>query len=150
MLDDATTFEVEKIIDARRQGDGWEYLVKWKFFPDSSNTWESESQFDSKSQILDFWSEHSKEDYMSHESIDYNSKTTMDVESGKDLFETKQKRDNHQLSNIAWAKRINGELVFGVRIRGSIREFTLSELYKISPSRVISYLESRLMLVPQA
>lgn len=33
-------FEVEQIIERRKKGRGWQYLVKWKGYDDSQNTWE--------------------------------------------------------------------------------------------------------------
>ena len=36
-------FEVEKIINYRDIDNGREYLVKWKGYPDTDNTWEPDT-----------------------------------------------------------------------------------------------------------
>mmetsp|Transcript_15509 Transcript_15509/g.30469 ORF Transcript_15509/g.30469 Transcript_15509/m.30469 type:complete len:576 (-) Transcript_15509:308-2035(-) len=47
-------FEVEKIITSRKakKGNGLEYLVKWKGYPDSENTWQPEDSLDNALELL--------------------------------------------------------------------------------------------------
>lgn len=33
-------YEIERIVDKRARGDRVEYLIKWRGYPDSQNTWE--------------------------------------------------------------------------------------------------------------
>ncbi len=33
-------FEIERIVDKRYRNDQIEYLIKWRGYPDSQNTWE--------------------------------------------------------------------------------------------------------------
>jgi hypothetical protein len=33
-------FEIERIVDKRYRNDRLEYLIKWRGYPDSQNTWE--------------------------------------------------------------------------------------------------------------
>lgn len=40
MDSDDDQFEVERLIKKRRFGKGIQYLVKWRGYPDSENTWE--------------------------------------------------------------------------------------------------------------
>jgi Chromo (CHRromatin Organisation MOdifier) domain len=35
-------YEVEKILTSQKIGQGTQYLVKWKGYPESENTWEPE------------------------------------------------------------------------------------------------------------
>jgi hypothetical protein len=43
IIDDKPEYEVEEIIKHRNRGRGHQYWVKWKGYPHSENTWESES-----------------------------------------------------------------------------------------------------------
>jgi chromobox protein 5 len=38
MADDR--YEIERIVDKRYRNNGIEYLIKWRGYPDSQNTWE--------------------------------------------------------------------------------------------------------------
>jgi hypothetical protein len=41
MTDDGSDrFEIERIVDKRYRNDRLEYLIKWRGYPDSQNTWE--------------------------------------------------------------------------------------------------------------
>ncbi len=33
-------YEIERIVDKRYRNNGLEYLIKWRGYPDSQNTWE--------------------------------------------------------------------------------------------------------------
>lgn len=46
---------VDSILDHRTKGGKTEYLVKWKYFPDSDNSWESETHFDDIATIWAYW-----------------------------------------------------------------------------------------------
>ncbi|KAG8236942.1 hypothetical protein J437_LFUL016704 [Ladona fulva] len=39
VVSEETEFKIEKIIKRRRKGRGWEYFVKWMWYPESSNSW---------------------------------------------------------------------------------------------------------------
>jgi transposase InsO family protein len=54
-LPDGTSYEVEAIVNHRGHGSGIEYFVKWKDYPDSQNTWEPPSSFDTDRPILKYW-----------------------------------------------------------------------------------------------
>jgi hypothetical protein len=53
--DDEIHYEVEKIVNHKRHGKGYRYLVKWKGYPESQNTWEPIENFDDKTIITKYW-----------------------------------------------------------------------------------------------
>ncbi|KAH7551268.1 reverse transcriptase [Bipolaris maydis] len=54
-------YEVEEIRDLRKIGSQWKYLVKWRGWPESHNTWEPEGNLTNcKSLVRDFHRKHSK------------------------------------------------------------------------------------------
>jgi hypothetical protein len=56
LVDGEEEFEVEKILDARPQGRGrkMHYLVKWKGYPTSDNSWEPEENVHAEKLIKEF------------------------------------------------------------------------------------------------
>ena len=40
VLNDEEHYEVEAILDSKKQGRGTKYLVKWEGYPEADNTWE--------------------------------------------------------------------------------------------------------------
>ena len=46
---------VERILNHRKKGNNFEYLVKWKNFDDADNTWEPASSFFDISPIVFYW-----------------------------------------------------------------------------------------------
>jgi hypothetical protein len=50
-----TEFEVEKVLDAARKGQQWKYLIKWKNYPETENSWEPiENLRNSREALEDF------------------------------------------------------------------------------------------------
>jgi hypothetical protein len=45
-------YEVEMILKHRRQGQGYQYYVKWKGYPISEATWEPENVFSDDGDLL--------------------------------------------------------------------------------------------------
>jgi hypothetical protein len=50
------SFEVEKIRKHRlRKGQGYEYLVKWKHYPEEDNSWVLAKNFNNLKPIIKYW-----------------------------------------------------------------------------------------------
>ena len=45
-------WEVEEILKKRKRGRGWQYLIKWKGYPNSENTWEAASRLTHAKRLL--------------------------------------------------------------------------------------------------
>ena len=59
--EDSNHFEVEYIVDHREEGtNGFSYLVKWKGFDNSDNTWVKGRDFDSLEPIQYYWKKRAK------------------------------------------------------------------------------------------
>jgi hypothetical protein len=53
---DEESFEIQTIKNHRLRGsNGYEYLVKWKGFPDEDNSWVKAADFDSLKSITKYW-----------------------------------------------------------------------------------------------
>ena len=52
LIEEQPEYEVEAIISHRRSGKGQAYLVKWKGYPTSENTWEPEPNLYNAQEIL--------------------------------------------------------------------------------------------------
>ena len=42
IVNEEEEYEVEKILSSRRRGNSYKYLIKWKGYPNSDNSWEPE------------------------------------------------------------------------------------------------------------
>lgn len=49
------SYEVEAILDHQQSKDGYNYLVKWKFYPTSQNSWVPASDFNTLKPINVYW-----------------------------------------------------------------------------------------------
>ena len=45
-------YEVEAILNHKRQGNGWKFLVKWKGYPSSENMWLTTTQLKNSREVL--------------------------------------------------------------------------------------------------
>ena len=52
LLEGEEVYEVETILKHRRRGQGYQYLLKWKGYPITDATWESESAFSDDGDML--------------------------------------------------------------------------------------------------
>ena len=55
LLEEEEVYEVENILKHRRRGRGYQYYVKWKGYPISDATWESESAFSDDGDFLEIY-----------------------------------------------------------------------------------------------
>jgi hypothetical protein len=53
---DEEVFVIEKIVAHRGKGDTIKYLVKWRNYPSSANSWEPIENFDDQRAITEYWS----------------------------------------------------------------------------------------------
>ena len=53
-------YEVEAILQHRRQGKGWKYFVKWKDYPSSKNSWEPVSHLTNAKDTLEAYKKRHK------------------------------------------------------------------------------------------
>ena len=59
IVDEEEQYEVEKILDSKVVRKKFKYLVKWKGYPDSENSWEPEENVkDAKQAVAKFHKEH--------------------------------------------------------------------------------------------
>ena len=56
LIDGEEEYKIEKILDAQQRGQGCKlhYLIKWKGYPTSDNSWEPASNVHAKDLIRDF------------------------------------------------------------------------------------------------
>ena len=53
LLEEEETYKVENILKHRRQGQGYQYYIKWKGYPITKATWENESAFSNNGDMLE-------------------------------------------------------------------------------------------------
>ena len=56
--DNQEHFEVDDILDSRRIQNRLEYLIKWKGYPDSDNSWEPSSHIAARGLVKEFHRRH--------------------------------------------------------------------------------------------
>lgn len=55
IIGNAPEYEVEEVLGKRRVGRGWQFLVKWKGYPNADNTWEPQRNLENaKDAVADF------------------------------------------------------------------------------------------------
>ncbi|CAF1332199.1 unnamed protein product [Rotaria sordida] len=63
MTGESERFEIERIVDKRYRNDRIEYLIKWRGYPESQNTWEPSSNVEGEqeSELLAEYETHNKQ-----------------------------------------------------------------------------------------
>lgn len=116
-------FTVEKVVDVRVKGGKKEYLLKWKGYPDSENTWEPEENLDCPDLIADFEQKRKKKE------AEKKRKSQNGVEDGSQKKKKKvaEEDDNKprgfdrglQPERIIGATDSSGELMFLMKWKDS-------------------------------
>ena len=111
-------YEIESIKSARYKDGAWEFYVKWKNYPESSNSWEPETNFDSDDIIQTFWKTHDKKYFLSSNNT-FLPTNTLELTSldGKDIFDNQFqaiKDANDIKSIIRYKKRKDGLIYYEV------------------------------------
>ena len=57
LIDNEEEFEIETIVSHRRKGNQWQYLIRWKGYPTSDNSWEYENDLEHSEETLNVYKE---------------------------------------------------------------------------------------------
>ena len=57
LIDNKEEYEIETIVSHRRKGNQWQFLVKWKGYPTSDNSWETEENLEHSEETLNEYKE---------------------------------------------------------------------------------------------
>ena len=57
LIDNEEEFEIETIVSHRRKGNQWQYLIRWKGYPTSDNSWEYEDNLEHSKETLNAYKE---------------------------------------------------------------------------------------------
>ena len=52
LIDNEEEFEIETIVSHQRKGNQWQFLIKWKGYPTSDNSWEYENNLEHSEETL--------------------------------------------------------------------------------------------------
>ena len=132
--EDEEEFIVERVVDSRIKGGKKEYLLKWKGYPDSENTWEPEENLDCPELISAFEDKVKKDrdDKSGKKRKAKDSSATKDDESGSGSSSAKKKKVTEDEANkprgfdrglqperIIGATDSSGELMFLMKWKDS-------------------------------
>ncbi|XP_052254141.1 chromobox protein homolog 1-like isoform X2 [Dreissena polymorpha] len=117
-------FTVEKVVDVRMRSGRKEYLLKWKGYPDSENTWEPEANLDCPDLIAEYEKDRAEKKKREQEK---KRKSNGDVEGAKKKKKVAEEDDNKprgfdrglQPERIIGATDSSGELMFLMKWKDS-------------------------------
>lgn len=118
-------FVVEKVVDVRVRGGKKEYLLKWKGYPESENTWEPEENLDCSELIAAFEEKNkkNKEEKKKRKAKDDDESSTSSATKRKKVVEEEDKLRGFdrglQPERIIGATDSSGELMFLMKWKDS-------------------------------
>jgi hypothetical protein len=118
-------FVVEKVVDNRMRGGKKEYLLKWKGYPESENTWEPEENLDCSELIAAFEEKNkkNKEEKKKRKAKDDDESSTSSATKRKKVVEEEDKLRGFdrglQPERIIGATDSSGELMFLMKWKDS-------------------------------
>ncbi|XP_077993556.1 chromobox protein homolog 3-like isoform X2 [Glandiceps talaboti] len=141
-------YQVEKVVDKRIKGGKIEYLLKWKGYDDTENTWEPKENLDCPDLIAEYEDKHKE-----------GPKRKSTVNGAEETKKKKPKKDTSKQDSglrgfarkldperIIGATDSNGELMFLMKWKGSDEADLVpaKEANVKCPQIVISFYEERL------
>jgi len=100
-------FTVEKVVDSRMRGGKKEYLLKWKGYPDSENTWEPSENLDCPDMIAVF------EDKKKKKESEKGVKRKATNSAKDDVKEKKKKKDGGDNKPRGFERGLTPERIIG-------------------------------------
>lgn len=151
---DEEEFVVEKVVDTRTKAGKREYLLKWKGYPDSENTWEPEENLDCP-ELISAFEEKNKKEKEDKKKRKTKDSADEDSTSAKKKKKTSEHDDSSkprgfdrglQPERIIGATDSSGELMFLMKWKDSDEaDLVPARLANIRcPQVVISFYEERL------
>jgi hypothetical protein len=129
IIDDYEEYEVESILQHRRVGQGYQYLIKWKDYPHSENTWEPSCNLLPRAAIIlaeyvtanklpqiitaqvpifptGYWlAQYSKRYEMPNEQKEYKTKLLFLLHNGK-MIPIKTKPSDHEFTHCKYEEKL--------------------------------------------
>jgi hypothetical protein len=111
-------FVVERILDKRKQKNKIEYLIKWKNYGESENTWESANSFLCPDLVQEYEEKYEKKETKEVQKIrkeSDDSESSIQMINDIEKEENKTSEDSLIAEEILGAAPIDGELKFLVK-----------------------------------
>lgn len=121
-------YTVEKVVDSRMRGGRREYLLKWKGYPDSENTWEPEANLDCPDLISEYEDKQKKKLAEKEKKRKQNGEDESSTKKKKKIAEVRSTEEDNkprgfdrglQPERIIGATDSSGELMFLMKWKDS-------------------------------
>ncbi|CAI9725032.1 homolog 1-like isoform X1 [Octopus vulgaris] len=121
-------YTVEKVVDSRMRGGRREYLLKWKGYPDSENTWEPEANLDCPDLIAEYEEKQKKKLAEKEKKRKQNGEDESSTKKKKKIAEVRSTEEDNkprgfdrglQPERIIGATDSSGELMFLMKWKDS-------------------------------
>lgn len=127
-------YEIEAIVKHKKTPSGYSYLLKWKGYPSSENSWENEDNLPCKEFLQNYWKK-----------INADKKKEHDQETKTKNKQIEHSADSHQSKTqiLGVRKDFDGKILFLILTKkGKKKELSLNFLKNHHPDILISYFES--------